>query len=102
MPMILTAQTGYVGLRCPSNKIARDLIKRSGKLIAAPSANLFSHVSPTQSVHVFNDLYDKDITIIDGSESEFGVESTVIKIINDQYDFNQFHINLLRNGSIPY
>jgi len=48
--------------------------------IAAPSANMFCHVSPTTSLHVFNDLYDKNISIIDGETSEFGIESTVLKI----------------------
>lgn len=43
-----------------------DLIKESNSPIAAPSANKFSHISPTKSVHVFNDLYDKEIYIMDG------------------------------------
>lgn len=66
MPIILTAGTGYLGLRCPESQLARQLIEQSGCLIAAPSANLFAHVSPTSALHVFNDLYDKPITIIDG------------------------------------
>jgi len=66
IPLVLTDNSGYMGLRCPNDKVALELIKKSNRLIAAPSANLFSHVSPTQSVHVFNDLYDKPISIIDG------------------------------------
>jgi len=66
IPMIVTANTGYMGIRCPDNKVALELIKKSNTLIAAPSANLFSHISPTQSIHVFNDLYDKPISILDG------------------------------------
>lgn len=55
---ILTAQTEYVGVRAPKTLVSRKLIELSGVPIAAPSANLFSHVSPTTSVHVFNDFYD--------------------------------------------
>lgn len=48
----------------------------------APSANVFCHVSPTTPVHVFNDLYDQAITIIDDEPSNFGIESTVIKLVS--------------------
>jgi len=44
---------------------------------------MFCHVSPTSSLHVFNDLYDKKVSIIDGEISDFGMESTVIKIIDN-------------------
>lgn len=46
IPMKITAETGFVGVRIPNNKIALDLIKKSGVPIAAPSANLFNHISP--------------------------------------------------------
>jgi L-threonylcarbamoyladenylate synthase len=66
LPLVVTAQTGFVGIRSPKSKYARQLIERSGRPIGAPSANLFSHVSPTSPVHVFNDFYDQEITIVDG------------------------------------
>ena len=78
---MVTAQTGYVGIRAPRNEVARKIIEKSGVPIGAPSANLFSHVSPTESVHVFNDFYDCDISIIDGERCNYGVESTVIKLL---------------------
>lgn len=55
---VITANTDFVGIRCPNHSVARELIRFAGKPIAAPSANLFSHVSPTHPVHVFNDFYD--------------------------------------------
>jgi L-threonylcarbamoyladenylate synthase len=61
--------------------------------IVAPSANLFSHVSPTKSIHVFNDLYDKNISIIDGYSCQHGIESTVIKVTPSK-------LYILRNGSV--
>jgi len=66
--------------------------------IAAPSANLFSHVSPTSPIHVFNDFYNQEICIIDGEKSEFGIESTVIKLIQEEN--NKFSILMFRQGSL--
>ncbi len=51
--------------------------------IGAPSANLFSHVSPTEAVHVFNDFYKDDVWVADGGKCEFGIESTVLKILDN-------------------
>ncbi len=73
------------------------MIKFSERPIAAPSANLFSHVSPTSAVHVFNDFFDKDISIIEGEKSEFGIESTVIKLVRIA---DQSKIVILRAGSL--
>jgi len=84
--------------------VAQKIIKYSNRPIAAPSANLFSHVSPTSSIHVFNDLYNKEISIIDGENCRFGIESTVIKIMEfDKEKINEngdLSIMILRNGSI--
>jgi len=66
LPAIVTAQTGFVGIRAPKHPFARKLIEASKVPIGAPSANLFSHVSPTEPVHVFNDFHDCDISIVDG------------------------------------
>lgn len=80
LPKTITAQTGFVGIRAPKHPYARKLLEAAQKPIGAPSANLFSHVSPTSSVHVFNDFYDQPINIVDGDRCEYGIESTVIKI----------------------
>ena len=61
--------------------------------IGAPSANLFSHVSPTEPVHVFNDFFDCRIAIVDGERCQYGVESTVIKLVEGE-------IQVLREGSL--
>ena len=61
--------------------------------MAAPSANLFAHVSPTSPVHVFNDFYDQRVHIIDGGRCENGIESTVVK-------FSGNELQILRLGSL--
>jgi tRNA A37 threonylcarbamoyladenosine synthetase subunit TsaC/SUA5/YrdC len=65
IPMKITADTGYVGVRIPNNKTALELIKTSGCPIAAPSANLFNHISPVNARHVFNDFPKEDLLILD-------------------------------------
>lgn len=89
IPLAVTANTGYVGIRCPKHSLARDLIARAGVPIAAPSANRFGHVSPTRAQHVLDDLADKGVVVLHGESPlvslgdttcEFGIESTVVKL----------------------
>jgi L-threonylcarbamoyladenylate synthase len=92
LPLVVTAGTGFVGLRSPKQPTARKLIELSGLPIGAPSANLFGHVSPTEPIHVFNDFYDQDVAIIDGERCEYGLESTVVKMTEQK-------LSVLRQGS---
>ena len=64
--LLVSAGTGFVGLRIPSHPIARQLLETSSLPIAAPSANRFGHVSPTRAEHVIDDLGESDIAVIDG------------------------------------
>lgn len=81
-----------IAIRMPSNKIARDLINAVGP-IAAPSANLSGKPSPTRASDVLEDLDGKIPLIIDGGECSFGIESTVLSLLETQP-------MLLRPGSI--
>ena len=74
-----------VGIRMPANKTARDLIKSSKRILAAPSANVAGKPSPTKAEHVLSDFKDSqmDIPVIDGEEVSFGLESTVIDVTAD-------------------
>ena len=67
-----------IGLRMPNNNIALALIKKAGLPIAAPSANLSGKPSPTEVQRCIEDLDGRVDFIIGGSESEIGVESTVL------------------------
>jgi L-threonylcarbamoyladenylate synthase len=73
LPIVVTAGTGFVGLRSPKQPTARRLLELSKLPIGAPSANLFGHVSPTEPIHVFNDFYDQEVAIIDGERCEYGL-----------------------------
>ncbi|CAD8206417.1 unnamed protein product [Paramecium pentaurelia] len=90
---ILSAGTGSIGIRIPNHKVALELLEKANLPIAAPSANLFTHISPTSAAHVFNDFYDQRVHIIDADRSDNGIESTVIKPLG-----NELHI--LRLGSL--
>ena len=79
--MLITADTGFIGIRVPSHPVALQLLEKSGVPIAAPSANKFGHVSPTKAEHVYNDFHkDSEVLILDGGSCSFGIESTVLKI----------------------
>jgi len=67
-----------IGIRMPSNKIARVLIKAANVPIAAPSANISGRPSPTDVERCIEDLEGKVDYILGGDMCEFGVESTVI------------------------
>ena len=78
VPKITTGGLGTIAVRMPRNKIALELIKRSGFPIAAPSANISGRPSPTNASHVKDDLDGKVKMILDGGNTEIGIESTVI------------------------
>lgn len=78
VPKITTGGLGTIAVRMPRNKIALALIKRSGFPIAAPSANISGRPSPTNASHVKDDLDGKVKMILDGGNTEIGIESTVI------------------------
>lgn len=71
-----------VGVRMPSNEIAREIIEKSNTPFAAPSANLSGKPSPTNANDVFEDMNGRIPLIIDGGESDAGVESTVISVLD--------------------
>jgi L-threonylcarbamoyladenylate synthase len=63
--------------------VALDLIRASGCAIAAPSANKFGHVSPTEAQHVLDQLYDSVDMILDGGPCTIGLESTILSLAGD-------------------
>jgi L-threonylcarbamoyladenylate synthase len=94
VPLATRGGLDTVAVRCPENPIARKLIALTGVPIAAPSANLSGSPSPTNAVHVIDDMYGRVDVILDGGDSEFGLESTIVKINEDGT------LTLLRPGKI--
>ena len=105
IPLMITAQTGFVGIRLPNFAIAQDLLRQANVPVAAPSANKFGHVSPTKASHVYHDFHkDTDVLIIDGGECSFGIESTVLKLeaVPGQMEGApvQYKLLIIRKGGI--
>lgn len=92
---VVTGGSGWVGLRCPNHPVALSLLQECNVPVAAPSANLFGHVSPTGAQHVLSDFPDVDnLLIVDGGECGIGIESTVIRINADR------SVDILRRGGV--
>lgn len=80
VPYETTGGLETVAVRCPSHPVARALISAAGVPIAAPSANLSGKPSPTCAEHVIDDLSGRVDMILDGGNSEIGLESTIVKL----------------------
>lgn len=78
IPDLVTAGNDTVAIRMPNNKIALKLIEFSDCPIAAPSANSFGLLSPTDALHVEKQIGERVKLILDGGKSSVGVESTII------------------------
>ena len=97
IPYTTTGGLDTVAVRCPDHPIAHALLSACDFPVAAPSANLSGKPSPTKARHVVTDLSGRVDMIIDGGESDIGLESTIIKI--DRDDSGEY-LTLLRPGAV--
>ncbi len=93
VPPNVSAGLPTVGVRMPAHPVALTLIEAAGVPLAAPSANLFAHTSPTTAAHVLADLGGRIPLILDGGATDIGVESTIL-------DLSGEHPRLLRPGGV--
>ncbi len=80
IPDEVSAGLNTVAIRYPSHILAKEVIRKSGTVLAAPSANLSGSPSPTTALHVYTDLNGKIDAILDGGKCSVGIESTVITL----------------------
>src|SRR6186713_501833 len=90
---VVTGGQDTVAIRVPSHPMAQQLLTAFGGGIAAPSANRYGRLSPTRAEHVRDELGDAVNTILDGGETQIGLESTIIT-------FDGSHVRLLRPGAV--
>jgi L-threonylcarbamoyladenylate synthase len=80
IPDVVTAGGETVGIRWPSHPFMQAVIRECGFPLAAPSANLSNQISPTNAEHVRAQLGGKISLIVDGGQSQVGIESTVLDL----------------------
>lgn len=80
-------------LRFPAHPVAQEVIAAFAKPIAAPSANISGHVSPTSAQHVKDEFGANLSLVLDGGNARIGLESTVVAVLKDE-------VTLLRPGSV--
>ena len=80
IPGIVTAGGATVGVRWPSHPFIQAVIRECGFPLAVPSANLSGCVSPTNAGHVRKQLGGKICLIVDGGQSQVGIESAVFDL----------------------
>ena len=93
VPDIITGGLDTVAIRMPSNEIAHKLIELSGCPIAAPSANISGKPSGTIIEDIIEELDGKVEYVIDGGKVDIGVESTVIRVVDNV-------VHILRPGKV--
>jgi L-threonylcarbamoyladenylate synthase len=91
--LLVSAGLDSVAVRVPRHKVATSLLRRFGKPVAAPSANISGRLSPTCPKHVVEELGNRVELILDGGACDEGLESTIVRVGAGQ-------IELLRPGII--
>jgi len=69
-----------IAVRVPAAGIAHALLAQVDRPIAAPSANISGHVSPSMAAHVMEDLAGKIAAVLDCGPAQVGIESTVLDL----------------------
>jgi L-threonylcarbamoyladenylate synthase len=90
---VVTAGLSTIGLRVPAHPAMQALLREAARPLAAPSANASGSISPTRAEHVLKSLKGRISLIIDGGQTERGLESTIVAATGPQ-------LRLLRPGPI--
>ena len=93
LPRIVTAGLDTVAVRIPRHPVAHELLVRSGRPVAAPSANRSGEPSPTTLAMARRSLGDRPSAYLDGGPCDIGLESTVV-LVRDRT------VTILRPGAV--
>ncbi len=80
VPLRVTAGLDTVAMRCPDHPLTREVLRRAGVPVAAPSANLSGKPSTTTAQHCVHDLWGRVEAILDGGPCRVGLESTILDL----------------------
>jgi len=85
IPAIVTSGLEQVAVRVPDHPLTLNLLNLVNFPLAAPSANPFGYVSPTEAEHVNKQLGDKVDYILDGGPCKVGLESTIVGVEGGEF-----------------
>ncbi|MBS1653007.1 MAG: threonylcarbamoyl-AMP synthase [Bacteroidetes bacterium] len=91
LPSIVTSGLNHVGIRIPNQALTLKLLQELKFPLAAPSANPFGYISPTEPKHVVNQLKNKVEYVLDGGQCSIGIESTIIGL-NEQNKISVYRL----------
>lgn len=89
----VTSGFDTISIRFPSNQICLELIQALGIPLAATSANISGSESAKTGKQAYDNLKGKIVAVLDGGETEYGLESTIVSIVDEP--------KILRVGVIP-
>ena len=78
VPDLITAGKNTVAVRIPNHPTALELLNQLDFPLAAPSANPFSRISPTNAEQVEAYFGNEVSMILDGGQCKRGIESTIL------------------------
>jgi L-threonylcarbamoyladenylate synthase len=84
VPDLVTSGLGRVAVRVPNHPLTLALLAQLDFPLAAPSANPFGYISPTQAAHVAAQLGLQIPYILDGGACAVGLESTIVGMEGEQ------------------
>lgn len=80
VPYEVTAGSETVGLRMPNNDVIREVIRKSQRPLACPSANKSGRPSPTNIIDVYEDMKGRVGLILGEGSTKLGLESTILDL----------------------
>jgi len=98
VPDLVTSGLDKVAVRIPNHPLTLELLSVLDFPLAAPSANPFGYISPTQAIHVNDQLGDKIAYVLDGGSCQVGLESTIVGM--EQGSLVIYRLGGLEVGSI--
>ncbi len=70
-----------LAVRFPKHRVTRNLLKKLKYPLAAPSANIYSKISPVSKKDVLDEFGKKIKFVLNGGQSNIGLESTIISLV---------------------
>ena len=90
---VVTGGLDTIALRMPAHPVILSLLKEHRLAVAAPSANPYKQLSPTNAEQVLSGLDGRIDAVVDGGDCLFGLESTIIDLTSET-------VRVLRAGPI--